>query len=67
LRGRRAAHAFGGKPGRLRYSVGTTWRGELPVLFVLQAGKSPHRLVGQIDVAQLQKALTESVNKKQVK
>jgi hypothetical protein len=47
--------------------VGKTWRGKLPGLFALQASKSTHRLVGQIDVSQLQNALTVRAHNKQVK
>ena len=54
------AYAFADEPARLRYIVDKTWRGELPVLYVLQAGRAPQRLVGAIDVAQLQAALNKA-------
>ena len=55
------AYAFADEPARLRYSVDKTWRGELPVLYVLQAGRAPQRLVGAIDTVQLQAALGQAV------
>lgn len=52
--------AFADTPERLRYSVDRSWRGELPVLYMLRAGAAPERLTGQIDAAQLSAVLTAS-------